>query len=181
MVVSSSVGMWYFSKNKSKLKNIKVHRMPTFYIMDSFIRTIFFSFGTVALGSALIASVKLVRWFVAWFQAQLNAKNLGPTYIPHNIRVIVDCMVQCLLKWMQAILQVVTHYSYIYAALKGRSFAESGKLVFGLILKYTGLMTSVSVMCTAVIFMCKISVCVASCFTYYMIVSNVPMFQTNGE
>ncbi len=28
MVVSSSVAMWYFSKNKSKQKHLKVHKMP---------------------------------------------------------------------------------------------------------------------------------------------------------
>jgi hypothetical protein len=78
-------------------------------------------------------------------------------------------------------LEIVTHYSYIYASIKGDSFARSGGMVFGLILKYTTLLTSVSVMCTAVIFLCKVSICVTACFTYYMIVSNVSMFLPGGE
>lgn len=180
MVVSSSVAMWYFSKNKSKQKNLKVHKMPKFYIMDSLARTMCFQMGTLALGSFLIASLSMVRYMVAWIQARLQNASPQSQYIPQNIRTMLDCIIQCFLKTLQRILEIVTHYSYIYASLKGQSFSRSGGMVFGLILKYTSLLTSVSVMCTAVIFLCKISICVAACFTYYMIVSNVPMFQPDG-
>jgi choline transporter-like protein 2/4/5 len=181
MVVSSSIGMWYFSKNKSRQPNLRVHKMPTFYIMDSLFRTVVFHFGTVAIGSALIATLKLIRWVVAWFQAQLKSSTSGPTFLPQNFRTALNCVIQCLLSWMQSLLQIVSHYSYIYASIKGRSFADSGRMVFGLVIKYTGLMTSVSILCSTIIFFCKVSISVAACFTYSMIVSNVDMFSMQGE
>ena len=77
-------------------------------------------------------------------------------------------------------LEIVTHYSYIYSAIKGDSFAESGRQVFGLVLKYTTLLASVSVMCTSVIFLCKMSICVAASFMYYMIISSMEQFGATG-
>jgi hypothetical protein len=49
------------------------------------------------------------------------------------------------------------------------------------VLKYTTLLASVSVMCTSVIFLCKMSICIAASFMYYMIVSNVGAFGPTGE
>ena len=71
MVVASAVAMWYFSKNKSKQPDLKVHKFPRFYILDSIARTLIFHTGTVAVGSLLIAVVSSVRWAVAWMQTQL--------------------------------------------------------------------------------------------------------------
>lgn len=97
------------------------------------------------------------------------------------MRLAVDCILQCLLRWMQTLLEIVTHYSYIQSAIKGDSFAESGRQVFSLVLKHTSLLASISVMTNSVMAVCKMSVCVAACFCYYMIVSNVPQFAPGAD
>jgi solute carrier family 44 (choline transporter-like protein), member 2/4/5 len=183
MVTASAVGMWYFSKNKSKQADLKVHKLPKYYILDSVARTLLFHTGTIAVGSLLIAIVSTIRWFVQWLQAQLMRQysQHESTYIPVNIRLAIDCIIQCLLRSMQTILEIVTHYSYIFAAVKGESFAESGRQVFSLILKYTTLLASVSVMTNSVIAICKMSVCVASCFCYYAIIISSDQFAPGGE
>jgi hypothetical protein len=98
MVVASAVSMWYFSKNKSKQPDLTVHKMPKYYILNSIGRTLLFHTGTIALGSLLIAIVSSIRWFVTWLQKQLLLKNESPTYIPANMRLAVDCIIQCLLR-----------------------------------------------------------------------------------
>jgi hypothetical protein len=98
MVISSSVGMWYFSKNKSRQANLRVHPMPTFYILDSVFRTLLFHMGTIAVGSCLIAILSSVRWFVLWIQQQLNMSRPTAQYIPATIKMALDCVAQCLLR-----------------------------------------------------------------------------------
>jgi len=100
MVISGSVGMWYFSKNKSKQANLRVHKMPTFYIMDSVFRTLLFHMGTIAVGSCLIAILSSVRWFVLWIQQQLNMSRPTAQYIPATVKMALDCIAQCLLRWL---------------------------------------------------------------------------------
>lgn len=180
-VISGAVSMWYFSQNKSKQRDLKVHKMPRFYILDSLARAARYSLGTVALGSLLLAVVSSVRYFVAYIQKRLQAQRGAPEYLPRTMRTLVDCVVQCLLGWFQTLLEIVTRYSYIYASIKGESFAQSGRLVFGLLLKHTRLMASVSVLCTTLITLCKLSICVASCLVYYSIITNVAEFRAGGE
>jgi len=101
--------VWFFSKNE---KN------PTW---ASFKYAITKGFGSICLGSLLVALVQTARALVR--NAQDN----------HRGNPIVLCLVQCFLGCLESLIQFFNTYAYAHVAIYGTSFIESSKRTWNML------------------------------------------------
>lgn len=88
-------------------------------IKDSFIRATTYSFGSICFGSLLVALVQALR------------------HLQHALRDNDDfnfllCIVDCILGMIQAIIEYLNKFAYVYVGLYGYSYLEAGKNVITL-------------------------------------------------
>uniref|UniRef100_A0A7S4K077 Choline transporter-like protein n=1 Tax=Odontella aurita TaxID=265563 RepID=A0A7S4K077_9STRA len=86
---------------------------------DSFIRATTYSFGSICFGSLLVALIQALR------------------SLQHALRDNEDfnflvCIVDCILGCMEAIIEYLNKWAYIYVGLYGYSYLEAGKNVITL-------------------------------------------------
>ena len=83
------------------------------------------SFGSIALGSLLIAIVQTLRWMAE--SAQRNAARNG------NVAArCCMCFAACIVRMLEDVLKYFTAYAFCEVALYGTSFWESGRKAFTL-------------------------------------------------
>jgi len=102
VTVSGTVATWYFLGENSQ--------NPT---VGAFKRAITYSFGSVCLGSLLVALIQTARWMVRSFQSK-NQNNVAAQFI--------SCIVICLLNMLDRLVQWFNKYAYIQVATYGKSF-----------------------------------------------------------
>eukprot|EP00978_Attheya_sp_CCMP212_P041516 scaffold238929_cov58-Attheya_sp.AAC.1 len=88
-------------------------------LMESFTRATTYSFGSICFGSLLVAIVQALR------------------HLQHHLRGNDDfnflvCIVDCLLACLEAIIEYLNKWAYIYVGLYGYSYIEAGKNVITL-------------------------------------------------
>lgn len=88
-------------------------------IKDSFIRATTYSFGSICFGSLLVALVQALR------------------HLQHALRDndefnFLLCIVDCILGCLQAIIEYINKWAYVYVGLYGYSYLEAGKNVITL-------------------------------------------------
>jgi len=119
VAVAGGMATWYFSRDVDGYKaNVG---SPA---IRSFARALTKSFGSIALGSLLLATVQFIN-FMLTVCKKANFKNRVLVYIISCIQCFVSCLVR--------IVQFVDRFSYIYIAMHGQSFCASAKGVFNLI------------------------------------------------
>jgi hypothetical protein len=88
-------------------------------LTESFTRATTYSFGSICFGSLLVAIVQALR------------------HLQHHLRGNDDfnfliCIVDCLLACLEAIIEYLNKWAYIYVGLYGYSYIEAGKNVITL-------------------------------------------------
>eukprot|EP01114_Cavostelium_apophysatum_P018448 TRINITY_DN5704_c0_g2_i1.p1 TRINITY_DN5704_c0_g2~~TRINITY_DN5704_c0_g2_i1.p1 ORF type:complete len:517 (-),score=119.80 TRINITY_DN5704_c0_g2_i1:80-1630(-) len=117
--VAGGIATWYFSRD---LDGYRANAgSPAF---RSFGRAVTYHFGSLALGSLLLATVQFIN-FILTATKKINRAN-------RVIVFIVSC-IQCLLSCVQGIVKFVNQFAYIYIAMHGDSFCKSAKGCFNLI------------------------------------------------
>jgi hypothetical protein len=117
--VAGALATWYFSRDLDGYRaNVG---SPAF---RSFGRALSFHFGSVALGSLLLAVIQFIN-FMLRVTKKANQKN--------KVVVFIISCVQCLLSCIQRIVKFVDRFAYVYIAMHGDSFCTSAKNVFNLI------------------------------------------------
>merc|ERR1711997_568207 len=101
---------WYFST--------EIDYNPT---PKAFKRTMTTSFGSVALGSLMVAVIQAVK---AMVQSARNNKN-----------GLIVCLVMCLLNCLERLVEYFNLYAYAHCAIYGTSFISSAKMTFDLFTK----------------------------------------------
>ncbi|XP_058823937.1 choline transporter-like protein 1 [Topomyia yanbarensis] len=109
MVTAGSITAWYFTVDKSRLGNAEKR---------SFVLLLRYHLGTVALGSFLIATTRLIRLGlkIAWCMRRLSSRA----------RCCSVCCLFCLnccVSWLDPI----QRSAYIVTALQGQPFCRAGK------------------------------------------------------
>ncbi|KAL3869721.1 hypothetical protein ACJMK2_042370 [Sinanodonta woodiana] len=117
LVVAGAVAIWYFKRDKSKLG------CP---ICRSTQRLIRYHLGSVAFGSFIIALVRFVRLVLAYIQNKLKGRT-------SKIVDLMLKMLQCCLWCFEKFLQYINRNAYIEIAIYGKSFCESARKAFILI------------------------------------------------
>lgn len=119
VTVAGGMATWYFSRDMDGYKaNVG---SPAF---RSFGRALTKSFGSLALGSLLLASVQWIN-FMLTLVKKANMKNRVVVFI-------VSC-VQCLLSCLQRLIKFIDRFAYIYIAMHGDGFCQSAKNCYNLI------------------------------------------------
>jgi len=110
---------WYYSFQGKQLKPCVVSR--------SFFRTIFWNFGSMALGSFLLALVEVFRVVLAFIQARLKQSTGSKA-----AEGCLNCM-QCCLACFQRFIEFLNKHCYIVMAIYGYNFCESARRGFGIV------------------------------------------------
>jgi len=119
VTVAGGMATWYFSRDIDGYKaNLG---SPSFRSMG---RAVTYSFGSLAFGSLLLATVRFIN-FVLTMTRKANRANRVVVFI-------VSC-IQCLLGCVQGFIKFVDRFAYIYIAMHGDGFCTSAKNVFNLI------------------------------------------------
>ncbi|EJK59191.1 hypothetical protein THAOC_20618 [Thalassiosira oceanica] len=91
-------------------------------IWGSFIRSTTTSFGSICFGSLLVAIIKALRVMVE--SARSDSEG--------GCAAFLLCLVECLLRCLEGILEYFNKFAYIYVGMYGYSYLEAGKNVMTL-------------------------------------------------
>jgi hypothetical protein len=100
------LGQWYFNTNNMAaipelLKALTVH------------------FGSICLGSLLVAIIETIRVIVHWIKEHEAPDNCCCKFI--------FCCIECCLACVQRCVEVINSYAYVHVAIKGTGFCTSAK------------------------------------------------------
>lgn len=105
---SGVVATWYFMQ----------HNMPASPTAGSLRRALSTSFGSICLGSLLVALVQLLR------NAVENAKrNSGES----PIAMVILCCVSCFVGILEWLLELFNHWAFVQVAIYGKDFKTAAK------------------------------------------------------
>lgn len=181
MTVAGAVCAWYFSQNEGGAPDVEARRYPKarFPLCRALGRTLRYYLGSVAFGSLLIAFIQFVRTVFAYIQRRLQ-KGSAATGGPGPAVKFALCCIQCCLKCMQVLVEMVTRNAYIYVALKGVSFCAAGRRVFGLLTQNAATLVMVNVLSEVLMFIAKVGIACACGWGCFVLLENVPRFRAGG-
>lgn len=112
VVVAGVVGTWWFDPAEAS-------SLCSRAIMDSLVRSLTYSFGSICFGSLLVAAIQVCRTLVE------NARRQGNNGI-------VMCILDCLLGCIERLVDYFNKWNYVYVGLYGYSYTEAGHKVMSL-------------------------------------------------
>jgi hypothetical protein len=89
-------------------------------VLDSFVRATTTSFGSICLGSLLVALVQVVHRLVNHARRRCHGNSL------------LLCIVECLVSILQSLLEYFNKWGFVYVGLYGYSYVEAGPKVMEL-------------------------------------------------
>ncbi len=112
--ISGTFATWYF----------QINNIPTNPTLKAAKRALTSSFGSICLGSLIVALIQTVR---AILRSLVRGRG-------DNIAlVILACLIDCLLGCIESLVRYFNKYAYTYAAIYGTSFCESAKATWQLV------------------------------------------------
>ncbi|XP_044269672.1 choline transporter-like protein 3 [Tribolium madens] len=110
MVVAGTIASYYFSRNRDNLegqycKNVRI--------------VVRFHLGSVATGSLLITIAAMIRILVEAATSSEDSNNWA--------WIILKCIINCILKLIEEIINYFSQKAYIMTAIHGKNFWSSGK------------------------------------------------------
>ncbi|KAH9828340.1 Protein PNS1 [Teratosphaeria destructans] len=116
VVISGVYGAWYFSPGQP----------TTGATRGAARRALTYSFGSISLGSLLVAIINMVRQAVSVAQQQeANSGNIAAS--------CAFCILQCIIGLLDWAVQFINRYAFSYIALYGKSYIQSAKATWQLI------------------------------------------------
>jgi hypothetical protein len=109
--VAGTVGTWWFSP-------MEANSCCSSGLIDSLGRSLTFSFGSICLGSLIVAILEMIKTMVR----SANNRRSG----------IFRCVVECLLVYLERIAEYFNRWAFVYVGLYGYSYMEAGKNVITL-------------------------------------------------
>lgn len=102
------------------------NNLPSNPTLGALRRSMTTSFGSIALGSLIVAIIKTMR---------LIARMLANNRSNNAIVRIIGLIMMCWLSLMEGLVRMFNHYAFCYVAIYGHSFCESAKATWNLILR----------------------------------------------
>ncbi|KAJ3051707.1 hypothetical protein HK097_007273 [Rhizophlyctis rosea] len=147
LTVAGAFAIWYWTLDK--------RRVPSFPVVRSFYRSVRYHLGSIALGSALIALVQIVRLLLLGITRQVKATQ-------NKVAKYILMCVQCLLGWLQKLIKWINKNAYIEIAIRGRSFCTSASAALGLVIRNVLRLVAVDWVGDFILFLSKIAITVAT-------------------
>ncbi|CAD7973089.1 unnamed protein product [Amoebophrya sp. A25] len=120
-VVSYSVVLWYFSEKDSYGGKIG----PTAPVAKGYFAGLFFHLGTLAMGSFLIASLRLVRLVMSYLSKQAKAAD---NQVLAAIAKVMICCVLC----FERFVSFIGTTAYIDVAIRSTNFCSAARNAFAM-------------------------------------------------
>jgi Plasma-membrane choline transporter len=111
VTVAGTVGTWWFVPQEASSCCSKA-------VTDSWFRAMTYSFGSICLGSLVVAIIQAVKEFVHQLREQ-------------NDSMLASCA-ECLIGCVQQLVEYFNQWAYVYVGLYGYSFLDAGKNVMNI-------------------------------------------------
>jgi hypothetical protein len=108
--ISGVYGSWYFNSRA----------YPTGVTRGALRRSLTYSFGSISLGSLIVAIVNFLRMLAQTARDQSGQSG-------DMIAYIFFCVLSCLISLLQWVIEFVNRYAFSHIALYGRSYFQSAK------------------------------------------------------
>jgi len=116
VIIAGVVSTWWFEPAEAS-------SCCSVAIKDSFVRATTTSFGSICFGSLLVAIIQTLRAMAE------SARSNNDT---EGCAAFLLCIVECLLRCLEDMLEYFNKYAYIYVGMYGYSYLEAGKNVMTL-------------------------------------------------
>lgn len=146
MVVSGAVADWYFSSHQSRES---WSRMP---VCSSFLRTLRFHVGSVALGSLILAVIRFTRAVLMYMQKKFLSDD------PNGLQKCMVCIVNCFLKCLDCCLDKISKNGFVWISIWGGSFCTGSCSAFELVWRNLGRVAAINMVGDYLIFLGKFTV-----------------------
>ena len=107
--ISGVYGAWYFSPNNP----------PKGATRGAARRALTYSFGSISLGSLLVAIIQLIRQACSVARSNYGSGNMATD--------CAFCILQCILGLVEWAMEFINRYAFSYIALYGKSYFQSAK------------------------------------------------------
>ena len=107
--ISGVYAAWYFSPNNP----------PKGATRGAARRALTYSFGSISLGSLLVAIIQLIRQACSVAQSNYGSGNMGTQ--------CAFCILQCILGLVEWAMEFINRYAFSYIAIYGKSYFQSAK------------------------------------------------------
>ena len=120
VTIAGVVGTWWFAPQDAS-------SMFSPAIQDSFRRSTTYSFGSMCMGSLLVAIIQLLQQLAHQLRRNDHLRGCGGTG-----GTILLCIVECLLYYIQNIAAYFNHWAFIYVGLYGYDYLTAGQKTMSL-------------------------------------------------
>jgi hypothetical protein len=117
ITVAGTVGTWWFLP-------MEANSCCSNGLTESMGRTFTYSFGSICLGSLIVAIIQVIRALLRSASGSSNNNRGGAG--------IVRCIAECVLVWIERIAEYFNKWAFIYVGLYGYGYIEAGKNVIQL-------------------------------------------------
>eukprot|EP00339_Tiarina_fusa_P004999 CAMPEP_0117064156 /NCGR_PEP_ID=MMETSP0472-20121206/44798_1 /TAXON_ID=693140 ORGANISM="Tiarina fusus, Strain LIS" /NCGR_SAMPLE_ID=MMETSP0472 /ASSEMBLY_ACC=CAM_ASM_000603 /LENGTH=488 /DNA_ID=CAMNT_0004784167 /DNA_START=43 /DNA_END=1509 /DNA_ORIENTATION=+ len=138
VTTAGTVGTWWFVPEEAS-------SCFSSGVQDSFCRATTYSFGSICLGSLIVAVVQALRAL-----AHMSRDS-------EDMQLLV-CIIDCILACIQDIIEYLNKWAYVYVGLYGFGYMEAGKSVFQLFQQKGWTVIISDDLCDRVLFMVSLAV-----------------------
>jgi choline transporter-like protein 2/4/5 len=128
MTIAGAFGAFYWTRFSNIDKKYQ-NKLPMFTVFGSFLRAIFYHFGTLAFGSLLIAIVKMIRVALEYIDRKLKSTAGQENKIAKYIMCCCKCCFWCL----ERFLKFLNRYAFVLTAIYSYNFCRAASKAFRLI------------------------------------------------
>jgi solute carrier family 44 (choline transporter-like protein), member 1 len=165
LTIAGAVAEWYWTFDKKTSLQAPV--------INSFIRAVKYSFGSVILGSLLITIVELIRIALYNLQKQI-ASSPNPW-----LKYLVSCA-QCCMKCIEMIVKWINKNAYVYIAITGKAFFAAAGCATSLLLRNAAKTIAVTYVGEAALILAKIAIVGFNCILSYAFMYYFPSALAQG-
>lgn len=119
-ITAGLVGTWYFDPTEASGYCSKA-------LMGSMKRALSYSFGSICLGSVLVAIIQFLDWLVQSLRQQ-RAENGDRDCT----QTFILCCLDCILQMLEGIMEYFNKWAFIYVGVYGYPYLTAGKKVMAL-------------------------------------------------
>lgn len=111
VTVAGTVATWWFAP-------LEANGCFSKAVRDSYVRSMTYSFGSICLGSLIVAIIQALREIVN------QARESGDS--------LIMCIAECILSCIESIVEYFNKWAYVFVGIYGYGFMEAGKNVITL-------------------------------------------------
>lgn len=172
VVMAGAVNNWYWTQGNETLASKCLARFRCCPGAKAFCDLFWYSLGSVAFGSMLIAIVSTIKVIIALIQ-HMGRKAAGGKET--KLTKMLFACIQCLLACVQKFLEFINRNAYIGIAMFGYNFCRSAQKCLALKMENAGRAITLMMICRGVLFLGKLCSVAASMFLLNYLLGRDPV------